>query len=63
MLLHVVMGDLFSVAQAAQVYFKIYRQWQVSKSNDSMAVNYNVGLYVFIPHSMLHIEMIVCKVL
>lgn len=41
--------DLFSTAQAAQVYFRIYRQWQVSKSNNGMAVNYNPGLSVFIP--------------
>ncbi len=41
--------DLFSMAQAAQVYFKIYRQWQVSKSNNSMAVKYNPGLSIVIP--------------
>lgn len=41
--------DLFSMAQAAQVYFKIYRQWQVSKSNNGVAVNYNPGLSIFIP--------------
>lgn len=37
------------MAQAAQVYFKIYRQWQVSKSNNGMAVNYNPGLSIFTP--------------
>lgn len=41
--------DLFSMAQAARVYFKIYRQWWVSKSNDGMAVTYNPRLSIFIP--------------